>query len=112
MGFKRKKGDGEGEEMESEDRGRPNSNGTERRNVILPSMIKNKTVDPQHVVSIPLCAPYHWFTPTAHFKLSNLVLRKDIKWPGLEPKCFTVLCFALKLTITGPQAPVRCLKFA
>ncbi|WZZ41628.1 hypothetical protein YC2023_037887 [Brassica napus] len=79
MGFKRKKGDGEGEEMESEDRGRPNSNGTERRNVILPSMIKNKTVDPQHVVSIPLCAPYHWFTPTAHFKLSNLVLRKDIK---------------------------------
>ncbi|KAF3551200.1 hypothetical protein DY000_02003363 [Brassica cretica] len=82
MGFKRKKGDGEGEEMESEDRGRPNSNGTERRNVILPSMIKNKTVDPQHVVSIPLCAPYHWFTPTAHFKLSNLVLRKDIKNHG------------------------------
>ncbi|KAH0890698.1 LOW QUALITY PROTEIN: hypothetical protein HID58_053127 [Brassica napus] len=29
-----------------------------------------------------LCAPYHWFTPTAHFKLSNLVLRKDIKNHG------------------------------
>ncbi|KAF2572878.1 hypothetical protein F2Q70_00000071, partial [Brassica cretica] len=42
MGFKRKKGDGEGEEMESEVRGRPSFNTAERRNVILPSMIKNK----------------------------------------------------------------------
>ena len=42
MGFKRKKGDGEGEEMESEVSGRPSFNTAERRNVILPSMIKNK----------------------------------------------------------------------
>lgn len=42
MGFKRKKGDGDGEEMESEVRGRPSFNTGERRNVILPSMIKNK----------------------------------------------------------------------
>lgn len=42
MGYKRKKGDGDGEEMESEDRGRFNFNGMEKRNVILPSMIKNK----------------------------------------------------------------------
>ncbi|KFK30693.1 hypothetical protein AALP_AA6G015400 [Arabis alpina] len=42
MGFKRKRGDGEGEEMDGEDRGRPNFNGGEKRNVILPSMIKNK----------------------------------------------------------------------
>ena len=42
MGFKRKKGDGDGEEMESEVRGRPSFNTAERRNVILPSMIKNK----------------------------------------------------------------------
>ncbi|CAN8248138.1 unnamed protein product [Cochlearia groenlandica] len=42
MGFKRKKGDGEGEDMEAEDRGRSTFNNTEKRNVILPSMIKNK----------------------------------------------------------------------
>ncbi|CAH2072097.1 unnamed protein product [Thlaspi arvense] len=42
MGFKRKKVDGEGEEMEAEGRGKPSFNGTEKRNVILPSMIKNK----------------------------------------------------------------------
>lgn len=42
MGFKRKKGDGDGEEMEAEDNRRPSFNTAERRNVILPSMIKNK----------------------------------------------------------------------
>ncbi|CAA7013061.1 unnamed protein product [Microthlaspi erraticum] len=42
MGYKRKKGDGDDEEMDGEDRGRPSFNGSEKRNVILPSMIKNK----------------------------------------------------------------------
>lgn len=42
MGFKRKKDDGDGEEMESEGRGKSSFNGGEKRNVILPSMIKNK----------------------------------------------------------------------
>jgi len=42
MGFKRKKDDGDGEEMESDVRGKSTFSGGEKRNVILPSMIKNK----------------------------------------------------------------------